>query len=81
MTKINVLGLSYAAAVVSALVMIALGVLGNFGLYSGAVQMMQQWHVFFSLSVGGIILGAIESMVYSFVLGYVFAVVYNKLSK
>jgi high-affinity Fe2+/Pb2+ permease len=43
--------------------------------------MMQQWHVLFSLSISGIILGMIEAAIISLVLGYAFAWLYNKLAE
>lgn len=76
--KLSPLGLGYAAAIIAALGMLLLGILGNIGLYEGAVEMMTQWHMFFSLSVGGIITGIIEAAIISFVFAYLFAIVYNK---
>lgn len=78
--KLNALALGYAAAAVCALIMLLLGILGNIGLYMGAVEAMAQWHVFFSLSVGGIIGGMIEGAVFSFVFGYAFGWLYNKFA-
>jgi len=60
--------------------MIGLGVLGNLGIYTGAVGQMQGWHMFFSLSVGGIIAGMAEAAVWGFVLGFVFAWLYNRFA-
>jgi len=77
MNKLNSLALGYALALISAVVMLILGILGNFGLYTGAIEMMQAWHLFFSLSVVGIISGIIEAAVISFVFGYLFGVSYN----
>lgn len=79
--KLNSLALGYALAIISAACMLALGVLGNLGIYTGAVKMMQEWHMFFSLSFFGIIAGMIEAAIISFVLGYLFAAIYNKLIK
>ncbi|MAZ30191.1 hypothetical protein CL655_02810 [bacterium] len=59
--------------------MLLLGLLGNLGIYTGAAAMMQEWHLFFSLSVAGIVGGMIESAIISFVILYLFAVVYNWL--
>ena len=74
------INLGLAGAIVSAFVMLLLGILGNLGLYTGAVEMMQQWHLVFSLSLGGIIGGMIEAAIVSFVFLYLFAWVYNKLT-
>jgi len=47
--KLNALAFGITAAIVSALSMLILGILGNWGIYTGAVEMMIQWHMFFSL--------------------------------
>ena len=77
-TKLNSLALGYAATLISALLMLLLGILGNLGIYSGAVEMMQSVHMFFDLSVLGIITGMIEAAVISFVFVYLFGWTYNK---
>ena len=74
------LALAGAAAIVAAIVMLLLGILGNFGVYTEAVEMMRQWHVFFSLSIGGIIAGIFEGAVITFVFAYLFVFIYNKLA-
>ncbi len=76
--KLDALALGYAAAIISAAVMLLLGTLGNIGVYTGAVEMMVQWHMFFSLSIGGIAAGMIEAGLISFVIAFAFAWVYNK---
>lgn len=81
MKKINILTFSYALAVASAIGMLLLGVAGNLGFYMGAVDMMAQWHMFFSLSLGGILAGMIEAAIISFVFGYIFAALYNSFLK
>jgi hypothetical protein len=78
--KSKPLALGGAAAIVAAIIMLLLGVLGNIGVYTGAVEMMQQWHMFFSLSIGGIIAGMVEAAVVTFVFAYLFGVIYNKLA-
>jgi len=80
MTKLEPLPFGYAGALVSAGVMLLLGIFGNVNFYTGMVDMMQQGHMFFSLSLVGIILGMIEAAVVSFVLCYAFAWVYNRFS-
>lgn len=80
-TKLNPLALGYAGAIISSVSMLALGILGNFSIYTGAVGMMRQWHLFFSLSIGGIIAGMIEAAVISFVFMYIFGLIYNKFAK
>ena len=53
--KLNPLALGGTVAILTVIIMLLLGILGNIGVYTDAVDMMQQWHVFFSLSIGGII--------------------------
>ncbi len=78
--KSKPLALAGAAAIVAAIVMLLLGVLGNIGVYSDAVEMMQQWHVFFSLSIGGIIAGMVEAAVITFAFVYLFGIIYNRFA-
>ena len=78
--KINQLSFGYAGAIISGLCMLVLGILGNLGIYLGAVKMMQQVHVFFNLSLSGIITGIIEAVIIGFVGFYVFAWIYNKFA-
>ncbi len=79
-TKLRLLALAGSAAIVAAVVMLLLGILGNIGVYSGVVEMMQQWHMFFSLSIGGIIAGMFEAAIITFVFIYLFGFLYNRLS-
>lgn len=76
--ELNTMALGYAGGLVSAAGMLLLGILGNVGIYTGAVKMMQEAHAFFSLSLGGIIAGMIEAAVFGFVGLYVFGWIYNK---
>jgi hypothetical protein len=78
--KLNERALGYAAAITSAAIMLLLGILGNIGVYTSAVEAMMQWHMFFSLSIRGVIAGMVEGAVASFIFGYVFAWVYNKFA-
>ena len=78
--KLNSLAFATSAAIVSALSMLILGILGNIGLYKGAVEMMMQWHMFFSLTTFGIFTGMIEAFVITFVFFYIFCWLYNKLA-
>jgi hypothetical protein len=79
--KLNSLALGYAAAIVSAICMLLLGILANLGIYTSAAEMMQKWHIFFSLSPGGIISGMIEAAIISFIFIYLFGWCYNRLAK
>jgi uncharacterized membrane protein len=78
--QLKPLALSLAAAIVSAIVMLLLGILGNLVMYIGAFEMMQQWHMFFSLTPIGIIAGMIESAIVSFIFAYLFGIFYNKFA-
>lgn len=79
-TELNPLALGYAGAIVSAAAMLLLGVFGNLGIYASAAQQMMKWHMFFSLSIGGIITGMIESAIIGFVVLYAFGWVYDKFA-
>lgn len=79
--KINPIAFGVSGAIVSALVMFLLGILGNMGIYSGAANMMAEWHMFSSSTFGGTIAGIIEAAIISFVFLYLFAWVYNKIVK
>ena len=76
--KLNALALGYAGAILSAVGMGALGILGNIGVITNIVESMMRWHIFFSLSVIGIITGMIEAAVFNFILLYALAWLYNK---
>lgn len=70
-----------AAAIVSAVVMLLLGVFGALGIYEGAVEMMQRWHLYFTPTLGGTLAGMIEGAVVGYVVAYAFAWVYNRLAR
>ncbi len=76
--KLNTLALGYSIAILSALWMFIIGILGKFGVALKAVESMQSYHIFFSLSIGGIIAGIIEGAIAGFVIGYLIAYIYNK---
>ncbi len=77
MKKLNALALGLASAILAAICMLVLGVFGWVGIYEGAVEAMMGWHMFFSLSVGGVIAGIIEAAIWSFIAGYIFGLFYN----
>ncbi|WP_254533362.1 hypothetical protein [Natrinema gelatinilyticum] len=78
---LDALALAGAAAVVSAVVMLLLSVFGAIGVYEGAVEMMEQWHLFFEPTVVGTVAGMVEAAVISFVLAYPFAWLYNVFAR
>lgn len=76
--KLNELALGYSLAIVSAASMILLWIGGKIGVYTGAFEQMQNWHIFFNLSFVGLIAGTIEAAIWSFIFGWLIAWVYNK---
>lgn len=80
-THLDALALAGAAAVVSAVVMLVLGVFGAIGVYESAVTAMQQWHLFFEPTAVGTVTGMVEAAVVSFVLVYAFARLYNVFAR
>lgn len=77
MNKLNAIAFGKAAAIASAFIMLSLGIAANFGIYVGAAEQMQRWHMFFDFSFLGIMGGMIEAAVISFVFGYIFSYLYN----
>jgi len=77
--KLNALAFGGAAAIVAALVMLIFGILGNVGIYTGAVSMMSEWHMFFSLTRLGVLAGMAEAAISTFVFVYLFGVIYNNI--
>lgn len=80
MGKLNAMAFALAGGILAALYMLLLGILGNLGIYMSGVEAMMQWHLFFSLSVGGIIGGIIEAFVSTFIGCYIFVWLYNMLA-
>ena len=78
MDKLNPEAMGYSGAILSAAGMLLLWIAGKIGLYNDAVEMMQQWHMFFSLSIVGLLTGIIEAAITGFVALYSLAWVYNK---
>jgi hypothetical protein len=66
-----------ALAVWSAIVMLLLWILAKMGLYSSAVEMMAQWHMFFNMTFMGLIGGMIEAAAISFLGVHSFVFIYN----
>lgn len=75
----NELAAGEAGAILSAAVMLLLGIGWNVGVYAGAAEQMAKWHLFFSPSLGGILGGMVEGAVWGFVLVYAFVWTYKKL--
>lgn len=77
-TELNPLALGYSAAVLGGLIMLILSIVGLLGRGAEAVRIMQAYHIWYSLSVVGIVLGIIEGAIASFVGGYLIAYFYNR---
>lgn len=75
----NAIGLS--AGILSAIGMLIIGVLAAFGVYMEAFEMMKAWHIWFDLTVIRVIIGMVEAFVFSYVVGFAFAKLYNTLNK
>lgn len=76
--KWNEKALALSLAIVAALSMLLIWIGRKTGVYTGAFKMMQNWHMFFSPSIGGLIGGIIEAGVISFIAGWLIAWFYNK---
>lgn len=79
--QLDALALGGAAAVVSAVVMLLLGLFGALGVYEDAVEMMQQWHLFFEPTLVGTLAGMGEAIVVTYVFVYAFALLYNAFAR
>ncbi|WP_231554289.1 hypothetical protein [Halobellus rufus] len=69
-----------AAATVAAVIMLLLGLFGAIGVYEGGVEMMEQWHLFFTPTPAGTIAGILEAVVITGVFTYLFAELYNRFT-
>jgi hypothetical protein len=79
--KLNALAAGYSVALVSAAGMLLLGIVGNLGVYMAGVNAMMQWHVFFSLSMTGILAGMAEAAIFGFIFAYAVVTLYNRFAK
>ena len=77
--KLNAYALAYALAIIGAVWMLLLSVAGKLGYWLDAVEMMQKMHVFYSLSISGIIVGIAEAALCGLVFGFVLGWLYNKM--
>jgi len=79
--RIDPTALAAATAILAAAVMLLLGILGSVGIGLGAVEMMEQWHLFFRPTLGGTLAGMVEGAVVSFALAWLFGWLYNGLAR
>jgi hypothetical protein len=79
MEKLNSTAFGSAAAIVAAAVMLVISILSRLGIYTEAAQMMSSWHIFYTMTFGGILAGMAEAAVITFLLVYSFAAIHNKI--
>lgn len=77
--KLQAQRFSIAGAIFAALGMLLLSIANTLGVYQGAVSMMEQWHMFYSPTVGGTIAGMIEAAIITYVSILVFVWIYGLL--
>lgn len=81
MTKLNPKAIGLSVGILSGIGMLIIGILGAFGVYTEGFEAMKAWHIWFDATAIGIIAGIVEAFVFSFVVGYLFAWLYNRLNK
>lgn len=77
--KSNTQRYSLTGAIFAALTMLLLSIAEALGIYTTAVDAMQQWHMFYSPDVIGTITGMIEAAVITYVSVYVIVWIYQLL--
>lgn len=81
MKELNPKAIGLSAGILSGVCMLIIGILATFGVYMEAFEAMKVWHIWFDATVIGIIAGIVEAFILSFVAGYLFAWLYNKMNK
>ncbi|MBU1132060.1 hypothetical protein KKC32_02325 [Patescibacteria group bacterium] len=61
--------------------MLLLSVANSLGIYQNAAAQMQGWHMFYEPTFLGTISGMIEAAVFTYLVLFVFAWLYNRLAK
>jgi len=79
--RLDPTALAASASTVAAGVMLLLGLFGRIGVYTGAVEMMERWHLFFRPTLVGTIAGMVEAAVVTFPLALLLARWYNVLAR
>ena len=79
--RLDPTALAASASTVAAAVMLLLGLFGRIGVYTGAVEMMERWHLFFRPTLLGTITGMVEAVVVTFPLAWLFAWLYNAYAR
>lgn len=62
---------------ISAGLMLLLGIAARMGVYVGAAERMMDWHMYFSLTPGGIVGGMVEAAIIALIVCWLFAYCYN----
>lgn len=69
-------------AVFAAFTMLLLSIANSLGVYQGAVNMMEQWHMFYSPTVAGTITGMVEAAIITYlsilVVGWIYEMLGSK---
>lgn len=78
--RLDPLPFAAAAATVAAVIMLLLGLFGMIGVYEGGVEMMEQWHLFFTPTPAGTIAGILEAVIITGAFIYLLAELYNRFS-
>ena len=79
--KLNPQPLAITFALWSAVLMLLMSLAASLGFYTKAVNAMMTWHIFYSLSVVGVVAGMIEAAVLSALGVYLFVYIYNLVPK
>jgi hypothetical protein len=79
-SRLNPNALGLAIGIFSAGSMLLMGLLAMNGYYTGAWEAMMAWHVWADLSVGGVIIGAVEGFVCGYICAYIIAWLYNRFA-
>ncbi len=79
--KLDEVARGCSSAIISALIILLLSILANIGIYTGAARVMQELHMFYWLSITGIIAGMIEAAIIGLIFAYLFGYAYNRLTK
>ena len=79
-SKLNPMALGMSLGILGGLMMVILSIAGLLGFAAEAVRIMADFHIGYSLTALGIVIGTAEGAVGSFVFGYLTAIFYNKFS-
>ncbi len=80
MKKLSPNAIGLAAAILSTVCMLVIGVLAMFEIRMEAFEMMKTMHLWFDATVVGVLLGMVEAFVFTYVAGFLFALLYNRLA-